>query len=479
LQIVNKNLINLPIFKTYWLILLAIAMRFLETNLTYSYIILAFYAFFGHTHAIQALVICFFLRSLNPNLQIITPSGTSTGFLSYLVILSSIFSIFFHLKFVVIRKFFFKISTFILLTFFFIFFLFFHGIFISQSIFISITKIILWSSLSVSLLLAFYSLSIQETLQLKKSFFWFFLILILISFILHFIPSIGYSWDKRGLNGIFYHPQIFGAVVSLFSSIVFIILLQQKHFYLKTFFLLILFILCFILSFISASRTAYFSLLFSILTFMIYSIFLKKEYFFKIYNIFNNKTFKISIITILLVLIILSYLHYEEFLIFIKKGYDVNSLTELYFATRSVVIDPLIENIKSKWLTGIGFGLTSKFDPIILDINNFDNVLFFLIEYRPQAEKGLIFLLVLEELGIIGLLIFVIWLISLISRTILSGNNIELIIIFIILFTNLGEAVLFAPGGLGLLFIILIFWAGTRSNQRSTKKEPYEKFYEN
>jgi hypothetical protein len=470
LQIVNKNSRNLPIFKTYWLILLAIAMRFLETNLTYSYIILAFYALFGHTHAIQALVICFFLRSLNPNLQIITPSGTSTGFLSYLVILSSIFSIFFHLKLVIIRKIFFKISTFILLTFFLIFFLFFHGIFISQSIFISITKIILWSSLSVSLLLAFYSLSIQETLQLKKSFFWFFLILILISFILHFIPSIGYSWDKRGLNGIFYHPQTFGTVVALFSSIVFIILLQEKYFSLKTFFLLILFILCFILTFISASRTAYFSLLLSILTFMIYSIFLKKKYFFKIYDILLNKTFNIYIIAILLVLIILSYLHYEEFSIFIKKGYDVNNLTELYFSTRSVVIDPLIENIKSKWLTGIGFGLTSKFDPIILDINNFDRVLFFLIEYRPQAEKGVIFLLVLEELGIIGLIIFVIWLISLISRTIRLGKNIELIIIFIILFTNLGEAVLFAPGGLGLLFIILIFWAGTRSNQRSTIK---------
>lgn len=476
--VINKNLRNITIFKTYWLILLAIALRFLETNVTYSFIILAFYAFFGHTHAIQALVICFLLRGLNPNLQIMLSSGTSTNFLSYLVILSSIFSIFLNLKLVTIKKIFSKISTFVLLTFFLIFFLFFNGIFISQSIFISIPKIILWSSLSVSLLLAFYSLSIQETLHLKKSFFWFFLILILISFILHFIPSIGYSWDKKGLNGIFYHPQIFGAVVALFSSIVFIILLQQKYLSLKTLFLLILFILCFILTFLSASRTAYFSLLLSIFTFMIYSIFLKKIFFFRIYNIFNNKTLKISIITIILVLIILSYLHHEEFLIFIKKGYDVNSLADLYFTTRSVAIDPVIEIVKSKWLTGIGYGLTSKFDPIILDLNNFDDVLFFLIEYRPQAEKGVIFLLVLEELGIIGLLIFVIWLISLIS-TILLGNNIELIIIFIILFTNLGEAVLFAPGGLGLLFIILIFWAGTRSNQKSTKKEPYEKFYEN
>ena len=438
--IINKNLRNITIFKTYWLILLAIAMRFLETNVTYSYIILAFYAFFGHTHAIQALVICFLLRGLNPNLQIMTPSGIGTD-LSYLVILSSIFSIFLHLKLVVIKKLFFKISTFVLLTFFLIFFLFFHGIFISQSIFISITKIILWSSLSVSLLLAFYSLSIQETLQLKKNFFWFLLILILISFILHFIPSIGYSWDKKGLNGIFFHPQTFGIVVALFSSIVFVILLKQKYFSLKNFFLLTLFILCFILTFLSASRTAYLSLLLSTLTFMIYSIFQKKKNFFNIYEIFNNKIFKIFIIIILLALIFFFYLHYEEFLIFIKKGYTVNSLTELYTSTRSVAIDPLIENIKSKWLTGIGYGLPSKFDPIILNLNNFDNVLYFLIEYRPQAEKGLIFFLVLEELGIIGLLIFVIWLISLISRTILLGNNIELIIIFIILFTNLAEAV--------------------------------------
>jgi hypothetical protein len=128
----------------------------------------------------------------------------------------------------------------------------------------------------------------------------------------------------------------------------------------------------------------------------------------------------------------------------------------------------MIENIKTKWLTGIGFGIPSLQPDNSINKITFETLSFF------TYEKGNVFLLVLEEVGSLGFLIFIFWLFFLIQRLILSRNNIALIIFINILLINLGEAVLFSTGGLGLFLLILLFWAATRPN--SLSKISYEKF---
>jgi O-antigen ligase len=428
-------------------------MKFLNTNVDFSYIILAIYAFFGHSQAIQALMLCFLFRHLNISLNI-----NSSIILPWLVFISSIISIFLHLKLPVIKKNFYQTSLFFLFTLFLIFFLVIHGIFFSQYTLISMIKALLWSSLSISLLVAFYSLSLQETLELQKNFFWFFLMLIIISFSFHFMPNIGYSHDGRGFQGIFNHPQVFGLIVSLFSSIVVIFILSQKYFSLRTFSSFALLIFCLILIYLSASRTALFSLLLSLITFFFFSIFFKKKFFFNTYNIIFNKNFRIFIIIIILTLICFFNYYNQHILNFIDKDYNTKNIMDAYFEARSVAIDPVIDNIKSKWLMGIGFGLPSLSDFTILNEINYEIFNF------SKYEKGNLFFLVLEELGFLGLLIFILWLFLLIRESILSGDNIRLIIILNIIFANLSEAVLFSSGGFGLFFIILLYYSSVRSN---------------
>lgn len=254
---ISRNLKNLFIVRTSWLILVAIVNRFLNINEDFSYVILSFYAMFGHIYAIQALIFCFLFRHLNGSFNINT-----TFEMSYLVIISSIVSIFLNSKFHILRKKSFFVSSFFLFTIFFGFFLIIHGIFFSKFMIISLLKSLIWLLLSISLFIAFSSLSTKETLKLQKNFFWSFFIILLISISFYFVPIIGYAHDGRGFQGIFIHPQIFGIILSLFSSIVLIIFLDQKNFSLKTIFFLSVLIFCLILIFMTAARTALFSFFF-------------------------------------------------------------------------------------------------------------------------------------------------------------------------------------------------------------------------
>jgi hypothetical protein len=333
---------------------------------------------------------------------------------------------------------------------------------------ISILKASLWLLVSTSLLMAFSSLNSKETLKLQKRFFLFLFAFILINFFIYFVTDIGYEHDERFFQGVFNHPQVLGIIASSFSSIVFIIILNQKNFSLKTIFFVTIFISCLILIFLSASRTALFSFLFSTLIFIFFSIFFRKKEFLKFYNIFGNKTFRTLSIILLLFLIFFYDYYYRIILNFIEKDYNVKNFVDIYISSRLIAMEPLIENIKHTLLTGIGFGLPSlnTYKPV----NNFNLEILNYFTY----EKGNIFLLVLEEVGLLGFLIFIFWLFFLIQRLILSRNNIALIIFINILLINLGEAVLFSTGGLGLFLLILLFWAAARPN--SLSKNSYEKF---
>ncbi len=437
--------------------MLATVLKFVKTDIDYSYIVLAIYALLGQFQAIQALMLCFLFGQLNPNLDI-NSSRTLFG----LVIGSSIISIFFHLQFSVLKKNFSKIFTFCLFTFIFNLFLITHAIFFSQLLFVSTIKTMFWSLLSMSLLIAFHSLSSKQELELKKNFFWLFSILILSSLFSYFVPNI--SFGHGSLMGIFNHPQGFGIILSVFSSILLVIVLNQKNFNFKTLFLFTFFILCLFLIYLTSSRTSFLSLLFSFGTLFCFSIFYKKDLFLSTYSILYNKKFKLYFITFLLPIIFFCTYNYEYFFYFMNKYSNNENVIETYFIARAPAIDPVINNLKLNWFTGIGFGVPSSYNLISSNVDEF-NVFNF-----SRGEKGNIFLLVFEELGILGLLIFISWLAVLFKQTIISANNISIIIILNIVFINLAEAVLFSPGGYGLFLIILLCYATTKSNSILAKQ---------
>jgi hypothetical protein len=139
-----------------------------------------------------------------------------------------------------------------------------------------------------------------------------------------------------------------------------------------------------------------------------------------------------------------------------KRGVEVenlNGVNEMY-ASRGQLAEPSILNFYQYPIFGIGFGVPSE-----STIKNFDYKNRWGITYFPgtkiiisyPVEKGVLYTMVLEELGIIGFVVFF----FIVLRAI-SFRSYKLLLIVPILLLSLGEASLFSLGGVGIFgFTIL------------------------
>ena len=120
------------------------------------------------------------------------------------------------------------------------------------------------------------------------------------------------------------------------------------------------------------------------------------------------------------------------------------------------------ENIEAQPWRGIGFGLAS--DPATMVVDR-DPILD--LPTGATIEKGVMPIAVLEELGAFGFIAVMLWLWMLISRAARGGGMTALAVFYTALLLNMGESVLFSPGGMGLLFLILIGWAASARHETS------------
>ena len=130
------------------------------------------------------------------------------------------------------------------------------------------------------------------------------------------------------------------------------------------------------------------------------------------------------------------------------------SVVDLYYQTRSVIFVPMLRNIIREPLTGIGFGLPSDANAI----SRAETVLG--VPVSLAVEKGVMPLAVLEEIGIIGFVAVATWLWMGLRRSRQRGA-VAVTVVVTILAVNLGEYILFSPGGAGILFLVVLGWAFT------------------
>lgn len=132
------------------------------------------------------------------------------------------------------------------------------------------------------------------------------------------------------------------------------------------------------------------------------------------------------------------------------------SITEAAMQSRGFIIDHMMRNIERHPLTGIGFGVATEGgqsgevqrDPI------------FGLPIMAAVEKGVMPIAIVEELGIPTACLFFAWLIWLFMLA-ARGGPVNLAILSAALATNLAEACLFSPGGMGLFFLVVVTMAVT------------------
>lgn len=419
-----------------------------EPGASLSYMAISFYALFGRSQAIQALVLSWFLTMINPGLA---PEASYGSVLRFVVIIAATVSVFLRSKLI----FHFKLSkgitsSTVLLGIFFVG----HSFLFSPMFGVSLLKALSWTVLMSTLLAAWGGLSYKERDSLIWQIFVGLVVLLLISLPLLSEPSLGFLRNGRGFQGIFNHPQVFGVTVALLGAWATSRLFTEKR---PQWASLGLVTVCLYVIILSQTRTAGLSMVFGTGIAILIAPLLAGKRILAVLPGLKSKRMYFILGLALVGLLTASPLLNQVSKSYIAKGTRTNSVVEAYEISRGSRIEQMWYNIQEKPLQGIGFGIAST--PSLMNVE-YDPV--FHLPISASVEKGVMPLAVIEELGILGFLAVAIWIWAILRRSAYSGVE-QLAVVMTALLLNLGESILFSPGGMGMLVLVLMGWAGSKT----------------
>jgi hypothetical protein len=144
----------------------------------------------------------------------------------------------------------------------------------------------------------------------------------------------------------------------------------------------------------------------------------------------------------------------NEVLGFVFKYHDETvaqaSFEDAFMASRGAGMAGQWRNFMEHPLVGTGFGVYPKGTDVEAAVTVLG------VPISSPVEKGFLPTALLEEVGIPGALAFVMLVGALIRQAYRAGDSVWLAVLLTCLFVNLGEAVFFSMGGLGLLFWVWI-----------------------
>lgn len=412
-----------------------------------SFIVLAFIALCGRAQAIQALALSWLFSMLSTG---IAPQPEFASLGRYAVIAGALVSVIvrargqrsasgLHVHKLVLFTLFVGLGIAI------------HSVFFSALPDISLLRAFLWTAVIVVLILAWSGLNHTDRRRLELQLFGGLSFLVLLSLPLMF-SEVGYLVNGSGFQGVLNHPQAFGLSLAVLAAWIGGKIIGERN---QSWPLLLLFGLCLIMLYETEARTAGLGLVVGIVSAALIGWLISGRGFLGYFYGLREARLHIALVGCFLAALPLAPLVQDHFGGFIQKRGDTGSLIEIYFDSRGVALEPMLDNIETDPLRGIGFGIAS--DPNAMEIAR-DPVLG--LPVGAPIEKGNVFIAILEELGLFGFLI-VMWWVALLVRRSAKGDIAPFAVCLTVLSLNLGEATLFSPGGMGMLMLIFLMWAST------------------
>lgn len=423
------------------LLLLVLVLKEVGIITAFIYFILQIFLMRNDEWLLKSLFYFFLFRFLNP---LLLPNSTTLMILSWLILLI----VFSRLMFISNLKEYKGLKPF----FAFIFIAFIASLFKSDYLGISLFKLL---SFSMGFLSVFLALNKTQNYPWEEFFILVWLFILVVSLPTLLFPQIGFARNATGFQGITNHPQFFGPFCALMGGVgtVLFSLKKIKRFNSILFFTFL--ILNFAVVFLSESRTAL--LLFSFLCLIGLVIYLKETRL-SISKIFP-KTIIISASLILIGLFNYSILE-DKVINFLAKD-RTETTTNLTFdrfaKSRSRLTDVSLKNFEENPLLGIGFAAPNHYYDFEIEYLKGTS-----IPISASMEKGVLLALLLEEVGIIGFLVFGVFILSFFVP-VYRKNKVYLVFIIGPLILNLGEATFFSANGQGILLWSLFSLAFIRS----------------
>lgn len=430
-------------------VLTALAMRLASTpTANLSYLLLGTYALLGRTQAIQALSLSWLFSMLSPGVAAEATYGTIGR---YAVLAGAAVSVL--LRSNILKRG--RVGLVVWATILLGAFICLHAIFVSPMKDVSLLKAISWTLACTTLISAWSSLSSDERYKLETQMFRGLVILMLASLPLLGTGS-GYLVNGTGFQGVLNQPQAFGLTMAVLAAWVASRALGSNP---PSYTMMVLFVSCLILIVLSEARTAGLALLIALLLAIVALQALTRRRMTSLFPAIKSRRFALFAMAALAIASLSAPVLSGYIQSYLSKRGDASGLVDVYDRSRGRLIQDMWINIREHPWTGIGFGIAS--DPLSMEVQR-DPVLG--LPVGASIEKGVLPLAVLEELGIPGAIAVLAWIWLLIRHSIRGRRLVPIALLFTALMLNMGENILFSPGGMGLLLLVIVGYAASEKS---------------
>ena len=135
-----------------------------------------------------------------------------------------------------------------------------------------------------------------------------------------------------------------------------------------------------------------------------------------------------------------------------KRETSSTEVAGLFQESRGFLVDASLFNFAEHPIFGIGLGVPTNYEEV--DISDYQSIAG--IPISASVEKGFLPAAIVEEMGVLGALFTITLLFMIIGRISRRFSFITLWLVLSALLINIGEAVLFSVGGLGIFVWIIV-----------------------
>lgn len=431
---------------TYAPLVIAIAFRLLSpSTANLSYLLLAAYALVGPSHAVRALLLSWLFTMINPALA---PEASAAAIGRYAVLFAATIAAIAYSRILPPAL---RIRRFTLATLALGIFLVAHSIMFSPFVDVSVLKATSWMVAMATLISIWAGFSKDEHQQMEREVFGGLVLIALISLPLIASP-LGYVRNQVGFQGILNHPQAFGPTMALLGAWAGARIFANRKLAWQP---ICLAGLCAILILLSEARTAGLAMMGGLVLAIVLGPLFANRSINQMAPVLRSPLFWVSAFIAVLIALFMAPFIASTVQSFITKSgrADVDGLFEAFFVSRGVLFEPMFDNIRQHPLTGIGFGIASDPEAMIVQRDSIIG-----LPISAPVEKGTVPIMMVEEIGIFGAVAVGLWIFALLRGS-AKGGLVSCCVCMTVLLLNLGEATMFSPGGQGLLLLILLGWA--------------------
>ncbi|MDA0977609.1 MAG: hypothetical protein O3B72_03535 [Proteobacteria bacterium] len=420
--------------------LLAILLRLMSGEIAIlGYLVAGLYAVNGRAQAVTALTLSWLFSMLNPD---IFPDSGLASIGRYWILLMSVLCLVAHPSRRPLRN---ASRQVILGTTLFAVFVILHSFLFSRMSDVSLLKATSWTVAIIVLLMCWSQMSWAQRNRTSNQIYWILIAVMIVSLLLTQFTA-GYLPGRQLLRGLLGHSQSLGitmAILALWSLVN--LIASRKPARLD----LLIFPLAVFTIYLTGARTAFLALTLAFLIMVSLGPHLAQRKLLAMLPGLKSRKVQFNGLIFLILLAISAPSLQSEIDSFLTKGYRADNIQEAFKSSRGGLLEEMQRNIDRYPLTGIGFGIASApnemrivRDPI------------FGLPISAAVEKGVLPVAVIEELGYPGAGLFALWIMMLIIQSARLGAF-SLGILCTILALNMGEAILFSIGGMGMLALIL------------------------